>query len=53
MKYVPIILSGIVFIMGANVLLSLRDSKVLNKIEERNAIIYRQLEVVPYSPDSN
>ena len=50
---VRLILSGIVFIIGLNVALSFRDSKVLNKIEERNAIIYKQLQVVPYSSDSN
>jgi len=53
MKYVPIILSGVVFIFGLNVLLSLRDSKLYQKLEQRNEVIYRQLEVIPYSPDSD
>ena len=36
MKYVPIILSGIIVIIGFNLLLSIRDSKLYDKIEERN-----------------
>ena len=44
-----LILSGIIIVVGFNVGLALRDSKGLNKIEERNEIIYKQLQVVPFS----
>jgi hypothetical protein len=47
-----LILSGIIIVLGFNVGLALRDSKTLNKIEERNQIIYKQLEVIPYSPEN-
>tara|TARA_X000000368_G_scaffold301898_1_gene240551 strand:- start:52 stop:204 length:153 start_codon:yes stop_codon:yes gene_type:complete len=47
-----LILSGIVIVVGLNIGLALRDSKLLNKIEERNEVIYKQLEVIPFSPDN-
>tara|TARA_B100000965_G_scaffold78324_1_gene62252 strand:- start:140 stop:268 length:129 start_codon:yes stop_codon:yes gene_type:complete len=37
-------LIGITVVVGLNVALAMRDSKILNKIEERNQIIYEQLE---------
>ena len=43
MKYVPIILSGIVFIIGFNVLLSIRDSKLFKQIDNRNQQIEQLL----------
>ena len=46
MKWVPIILSGIVVIIGLNVLLAIRDSKMMDKIEERNTTIEKLLEEV-------
>ena len=46
MKWVPIILSGIVVIIGLNVLLAIRDSKMYDKIEERNTTIEKLLEEV-------
>ena len=48
-----LILTGIIVVVGLNVALAIRDSKMLDKIEERNEVIYRQLEVIPYSPDSD
>ena len=47
-----LILSGIVIVVGLNIGLALRDSKLLDKIEERNEVIYKQLEVIPFSPDN-
>ena len=47
-----LILSGIVIVVGLNIGLALRESKLLNKIEERNEVIYKQLEVIPFSPDN-
>ena len=44
-----LILAGIIIVVGFNVGLTLRDSKGLNKIEERNEIIYKQLPVVTFS----
>ena len=46
-----LILSGIVIVVGLNIGLALRDSKLLDKIEERNEVLYKQLEVIPYSPN--
>ena len=43
-KYIPIILSGIVVIIGLNVALAIRDSKMMDKIEERNTTIEKLLE---------
>ena len=48
-----LILMGVLVVVGLNIGLSIRDSKMLDKIEERNEVIYRQLEVIPYSPDSD
>mgnify|MGYP001429656355 CR=1 FL=1 len=39
-----LILSGIIIVISFNIALALRDSKILNQIEERNQIIYEQLE---------
>ena len=52
MRYIPLVLSGIVVIVGINVALAIRDSKMLDKIEERNEVLYKQLEVIPFSPDN-
>ena len=46
-----LILAGIIIVVGFNVGLALRDSKMLDKIEERNEVLYKQLEVIPYSPN--
>ena len=46
-----LILSGIIIVVGLNIGLALRDSKLLDKIEERNEVLYKQLEVIPYSPN--
>ena len=48
-----LILTGVIIVIGLNVGLAIRDSKMLDRIEERNEVIYRQLEVIPYSPDSD
>ena len=46
MKWVPIILSGIVVIIGLNVALAIRDSKMYDKLDERNTTIEKLLEEV-------
>ena len=46
MKYIPLVLSGIVVIVGINVALAIRDSKMLDKIEERNTTIEKLLQQV-------
>ena len=48
-----LLLMGVLVVVGLNIGLAIRDSKMLDKIEERNEVIYRQLEVIPYSPDSD
>ncbi len=35
-KYFTLIFSGVIFIMGMNVLLAIRDSKLYEKMEQRN-----------------
>ena len=47
-----LILTGIIIVVGLNIGLAIRDSKMLDKIEERNEVIYKQLEVIPFSPDN-
>ena len=46
MKWVPIILSGIVVIIGLNVALAIRDSKMMDKIEDRNTTIEKLFQEV-------
>tara|TARA_B100001769_G_scaffold252479_1_gene226901 strand:+ start:206 stop:337 length:132 start_codon:yes stop_codon:yes gene_type:complete len=41
-----LILTGIVVIIGLNVALAIRDSKLLDKIEERNTTIEKLLQEV-------
>ena len=41
-----LILTGIVVIIGLNVALAIRDSKMLDKIEERNTTIEKLLQEV-------
>ena len=48
-----LILMGVLVVVGLNIGHALRASKRLDMIEERNGDIYRQLEVIPYSPDSD
>ena len=50
-RYIPLILSGIIIVIGVNTALAIRDSRMLDRLEERNEVIYKQLEVVPYSPE--
>ena len=44
MKYIPLVLSGIVVIVGINVALAIRDSKMYDKLEERNTTIENLLQ---------
>ena len=41
-----LILTGIVIIVGLNIALAIRDSKMLDKIEERNTTIEKLLQEV-------
>ena len=41
-----LILTGIVIVVGLNVALAIRDSKMLDKIEERNTTIEKLLQEV-------
>ena len=57
MRYIPLVLSGIIIVIGVNTALAIRDSRMWDKLEERNertvsneGVVYKQLEVVPYSP---
>ena len=49
LQYIPLVLSGIIVVIGVNTALAIRDSRMLDRLEERNEVIYKQLEVVPYS----
>ena len=44
MKYIPLVLSGIVVIVGLNIALAIRDSKMLDKIDQRNNQIEKLLQ---------
>ena len=44
-----LILAGIVIVIGFNVGLSIRDSKLIDRLQERNEVLYKQLEVIPYT----
>ena len=46
MKYIPLDLSGIVVIVGLNIALAIRDSKMLDKIDQRNNQIEKLLQEV-------
>ena len=46
MKYIPLVLSGIVVIVGINIALAIRDSKMYDKLEERNTTIEKLLQEV-------
>tara|TARA_B100000427_G_scaffold311172_1_gene301576 strand:- start:2068 stop:2214 length:147 start_codon:yes stop_codon:yes gene_type:complete len=46
MRWVPIIISGVVLMFGINLLLAIRDSKMLDKIEERNTTIEKLFQEV-------
>jgi len=46
MKYIPLVLSGIVVIVGLNIALAIRDSKMLDKIDQRNNQIEKLLQEV-------
>ncbi len=50
-EYIPLMLSGIVVVIGLNMALSIRDSKMFRELEQREENIYKQLEVIPYSQD--
>jgi|TARA_B100000700_G_scaffold70043_1_gene77659 hypothetical protein len=41
-----LILTGIVIVVGLNIALAIRDSKMLDKIEERNTTIEKLLQEV-------
>ena len=46
MKYIPLVLSGIVVIVGINIALAIRDSKTFDRIEKRNTTIEKLLQEV-------
>tara|TARA_B100000287_G_scaffold173717_1_gene163913 strand:- start:1141 stop:1281 length:141 start_codon:yes stop_codon:yes gene_type:complete len=46
MRYIPLVLSGIVVIVGINIALAIRDSKMYDKLEERNTTIEKLLQEV-------
>ena len=43
-KYIPVFLGGIVVVVGLNVGLAIRDSKMWDKIDERQELIDLNLE---------
>ena len=46
MRYIPLVLSGIVVIIGINVALAIRDSKTFDRIDQRNNQIEKLLQEV-------
>ena len=45
-RYIPIILSGLVVIIGINAFAIIRDNKMWDKLEQRNTQIEQQLEAL-------
>tara|TARA_B100001250_G_scaffold24533_1_gene20427 strand:+ start:358 stop:519 length:162 start_codon:yes stop_codon:yes gene_type:complete len=43
MKYIPLFLSGVVVVVGLNVFLAMRDSKLFEQIDNRNQQIEQLL----------
>ena len=43
-RYIPFILAGTVVVIGVNVLLAVRESKMWDKLEQRNAHIEHLIE---------
>ena len=56
-RYIPVILTGIVVIVGLNVFAAVRDSRAFKQLEEKNIQLkrvqdaqpqYQQLQVIPF-----
>ena len=45
-RYIPVILSGLVVIIGLNTFAIIRDNKMWEKLDKRNAQIENQMEVL-------
>ena len=45
-RYIPIILSGLVVIIGLNAFAIIRDNKMWEQLDQRNAQIENQMEVL-------
>ena len=43
-RYIPVILSGLVVIIGLNAFAIIRDNKMLDKLDQRNAHIEHLIE---------
>ena len=43
-RYIPIILSGLVVVIGLNALVIIRDNKMWDKLDQRNAHIEHLIE---------
>jgi len=54
-KYIPVILGGIVVVVGLNVGLAIRDSKMWDKIDEREQLYeeYKEYETPLEDPNPN
>ncbi len=61
-RYIPVILTGIVVIVGLNVFAAVRDSRAFKQLEEKNIQLnrvqqdaqvqkpqYQQLQVIPFT----
>ena len=45
-RYIPVILSGLVVIIGINAFAIIRDNKMWEQLDQRNAQIEQQLEAL-------
>ena len=45
-RYIPVILSGLVVIIGLNAFAIIRDNKMWEQLDQRNAQIENQMEVL-------
>ena len=45
-RYIPVILSGLVVIIGLNTFAIIRDNKMWEQVDQRNAQIEKQMEAL-------
>ena len=48
-QWITFILAGVIFIVGYNSILAIRDSKGINQMPQIEKPVYKQLPVIPFS----
>ena len=49
LQWASFIISGLIFIVGGNILLAKRDAKMLSSPPQSEAPVYKQLPVIPFT----